>query len=104
MGATTEAEGAADTTLVVTGAAELTTGVTLLTTTAFEEVTATTDGAELTDTLVTGAALETGLVRVQGQLVIVKRVAWRASHVSKWVEEMQCGCAEKNLRLTSVTV
>ena len=79
MGGATEAEAVTGATLV-TGAAELTTtGATLLlltTTGATEEVTETTGAAELTDTLVTGAALETGLVRVQGQLVIVKRVAW----------------------------
>ena len=62
---------------LVIGAAELT-GAALLertTTTGELETTGAALLGVLTGTLVTGAALDTGLVRVQGQLVIVKRVA-----------------------------
>ena len=93
-----EAE-ATGTTLVVIGAADelTTTGVTLLltTTTGFEEVTGIAGVAELRDTLVTGAALETGLVKVHGQLVMVKRVAWEASHVSISVQKTAQSCTTR---------
>lgn len=70
---------------VTTGAAlETTTGAALETTGAALDEMTTTEAAleETTGTLVTGTKLETGLVRVQGQLVIVKRVAWEGNNVS----------------------